>query len=104
MTSKERVYTRLAGKPVDKIPNMNIFMHIVAREAGVAYREYVQDYRNLVAVILICAEKYGVDAVNAISDPMREASAFGEGLAPPPPARCLTQKHLLLSIVLILGR
>ncbi|MDR0584382.1 MAG: uroporphyrinogen decarboxylase family protein [Treponema sp.] len=77
MTPRERLYARLAGKPVDKIPNMNIFMFIVAREAGVSYSEYVQNYRKLVEGNLICAEKYGVDSVGAISDPMRETAAFG---------------------------
>ena len=62
---------------MDKIPNMNIFMFIVAREAGVSYSEYVRDYRKLVEGNLICAEKYGLDSVSVISDPMREAAAFG---------------------------
>jgi uroporphyrinogen decarboxylase len=56
---------------------MNIFMAVVAREAGVSYREYVTDYRKLVEGNLICAEKYGVDSLSVISDPMRETSAFG---------------------------
>ena len=77
MTSLERVNARLSGKPVDKIPNMNIFMSIIAREAGVSYSRYAQDYRKLVEGNLICAEKFGLDSVSAISDPMREASAFG---------------------------
>ena len=77
MTSLERLNTRLAGKPVDKIPNMNIFMHITAREAGVSYSEYVQDYRKLVEGNVICAEKYGLDSFCAISDPVRETAAFG---------------------------
>ncbi|MCL2126958.1 MAG: uroporphyrinogen decarboxylase family protein [Treponema sp.] len=77
MTSLERLNARLAGKPVDKIPNMNIFMSIVAREAGASYGEYVQNYRKLAEGNMICAEKYGLDSVSAISDPMREAAAFG---------------------------
>ena len=77
MTSLERLDARLAGKPVDKIPNMNIFMSIVAREAGVSYSEYAKDYRKLVEGNIICAQKYGLDSVSAISDPMREAAAFG---------------------------
>ncbi|MDR0403926.1 MAG: uroporphyrinogen decarboxylase family protein [Treponema sp.] len=77
MTARERLDARLAGKPVDKIPNMNIFMAVVAREAGVSYREYVSDYRKLVEGNLVCAEKYGVDSLSVISDPMREAAAFG---------------------------
>ena len=77
MTSKERVYSRLERIDVDKIPNLNIFMGLVAKEAGVGYGEYASDYRKLVEGNLICSEKYGVDAVSVISDPMREASAFG---------------------------
>ncbi|MDR3338240.1 MAG: uroporphyrinogen decarboxylase family protein [Treponema sp.] len=83
MTSIERLNARLAGKPVDKIPNMNIFMTIIAREAGASYREYVQNYQKLVEGNLICIEKYGVDSVSVISDPMREASAFGAELVFP---------------------
>jgi MtaA/CmuA family methyltransferase len=83
MTSLERLNSRMAGKPVDKIPNMNIFMSIIAREAGVPYREYVQNYQKLVEGNLICAEKYGLDSVCAISDPMREAAAFGEKIVFP---------------------
>ena len=77
MTSLERLNARLAGKPVDKIPNMNIFMAIIAKEAGVSYSEYVQNYRKLVEGNLICAEKYGLDSISVISDPMRETAAFG---------------------------
>lgn len=77
MTSLERLNVRLAGKPVDKIPNMNLFMHIIAREAGVSYSEYVQNYRKLAEGNLICAEKYGLDTLCAISDPVRETAAFG---------------------------
>lgn len=83
MTPLERLNARLAGKPVDKIPNMNIVMAVVAREAGASYREYVTDYRKLVEGNLICAEKYGLDSVSVISDPMREASAFGANVTLP---------------------
>jgi len=77
MTSLERVHARLQGKPVDKIPNLNIVMALAAKNANVSYREYVLDYRYLVEGNLRCIEKFGIDAVSAISDPMREASAFG---------------------------
>ena len=77
MNSYERFYARLNGQTVDKIPNLNIAMTLVAKCAGVSYREYAQDYRKLVEGNLICAERFGFDAVSAISDPMREASAFG---------------------------
>ena len=77
MTSLERINNRLEGKQVDKVPNMNIVMAIAAREAGVSYREFVTDYRKLAQGSLACAEKYGLDSVGVISDPMREAAAFG---------------------------
>jgi len=80
MTSKERLYARMAGKSVDKIPNMNIVMGLVAKMAGATYREYVQDYRKLVDGNLICAERFGFDSVGVISDPMRETSAYGTNL------------------------
>jgi MtaA/CmuA family methyltransferase len=53
---------RLSGIPVTKMKILNYM------------------FTGLFAGNLICAEKYGVDTVSAISDPMREASAFGEGL------------------------
>ncbi|MDR2471411.1 MAG: uroporphyrinogen decarboxylase, partial [Treponema sp.] len=77
MTPLERLNARLAGKPVDKIPNMNIVMALAAREAGVSYREFASDYRALVRGSIACAEKYGLDSVGVISDPMRETAAFG---------------------------
>jgi len=83
MTPRERLYARLQGKPADKIPNMNIAMGLVAKAAGVTYSEYVQDYRKLVDGNLICAERFGFDSVSVISDPMREASAFGASLVYP---------------------
>jgi len=83
MTSRERLYARLEGKPVDKIPNMNIAMALVAKMAGVTYSEYVQDYRKLVEGNLICAERFGFDSVSVISDPMCEASAYGTNVVFP---------------------
>jgi len=80
MTSRERLYARIEGKPVDKIPNMNIAMGLVAKMAGVTYSVYVQDYRKLVEGNLICAERFGFDSVGVISDPMREAAAFGSNV------------------------
>src|SRR5215469_14528815 len=83
MTSLERLNARLAGKPVDKIPNMNIVMAIAAREAKASYREFVTDYRKLVEGSIACAEKYGLDSVGVISDPMRETAAFGAKISFP---------------------
>jgi len=95
MNSRERLYARLEGKPVDKIPNMNIVMSLVAKMAGVTYREYVQDYRKLVEGNLICAERFGFDSVNVISDSMREASAYGSNLTFPENGAPFASPYLL---------
>lgn len=95
MNSYERVYARLAGKPVDKIPNLNIVMSLVAKQAGATYSEYAQDYRKLTEGNLICVEKFGFDAVSAISDPVREASAFGATVYFPENAVPYTKPYLL---------
>ena len=77
MNSFERVMARLQGKAVDKIPNLNIVMSLVAKQAGVSYKEFVLDYKKLVEGNLRCVEKFGIDAVCAISDPMRETASYG---------------------------
>jgi len=77
MDAKERLYARLEGKPVDKIPNLNIVMGLAAKEAGATYEAYARDFRVLVEGNLRCAEKYGLDLLASMSDPAREATAFG---------------------------
>ena len=80
MTGKERILNLLAGKPVDRIPNMPITMMFAADTLGVSYREYVSDYRKLVEGQILIAETYQADHVSAISDPAREASGYGAGI------------------------
>ena len=77
MNSKERVYARINNRPVDRIPNLNILMFFAAKEIGVSYAEYCQDYRKLVHGNIVCMQKYGIDAVSAISDPVRESADMG---------------------------
>ncbi len=77
MNKKERLLNRLEGKEVDRIPNLNIIMQLGACERNVPYSEYCRDYRLLCEGNMICAEKYHLDCVTVMSDPMREASAFG---------------------------
>ena len=77
MNSKERVYARIDGQPVDRIPNLNILMFFAAKEIGVSYADYCRDYRKLVHANITCMRKYGIDVVSAISDPMRECADMG---------------------------
>lgn len=77
MNARQRVFSVLAGRQPDRIPNLNIIMQFAARETGVSYSSYCQDYRLLCAGNIACAEKFGLDCVTTMSDPMKEASAFG---------------------------
>lgn len=42
-----RVMNRMAGKAVDRIPNMNILITFSAKYIGVSYDIFVTDYRKL---------------------------------------------------------
>jgi uroporphyrinogen decarboxylase len=77
MNAKQRVFSVLEGKQPDRIPNLNIIMQFAAREIGVPYSVYCKDHVKLVEGNIACAEKYGLDCVTTMSDPMKEASAFG---------------------------
>ena len=77
LTPLERTNRRLAGEPVDRAPNQNILMAFAARHIGSTYDRLAQDYRVLVEGNLRACEAFGIDMVSAISDPLREASAFG---------------------------
>jgi len=77
LTPYERTMRRLAGQPVDRIPNQNILMAFAARYIGSTYDRLAQDYRVLVEGNLRACEAFHIDLVSAISDPWREASAFG---------------------------
>lgn len=77
MNSYERLMGRLEGKKVDRLPNMGLVMFLGAKEAGVSFGDYITNYNYLVEGALRCHEKYGIDMVCAISDPLRETAGFG---------------------------
>lgn len=77
MNSFERYRNRLAGQPVDRIPNFNIFMQRAAHHIGAPLAQYYQDYRVLVEANLAVLNDFHVDIVQAISDPYREAADCG---------------------------
>lgn len=77
MTPKERLLCRLEGKPVDKIPNMNITMQFAAQYIGVKYGDFCRDYRVLVEAQKKAAEDFGIDMMSTLSDPYRETFDFG---------------------------
>ncbi|MBT3318981.1 MAG: uroporphyrinogen decarboxylase [Clostridia bacterium] len=77
MTSRERFFKRLKSEPVDRVPNLNIIMMFSAKMAGVPYSEYCTDYKKLVEADITVSEKFGIDLLSVISDPMREVELFG---------------------------
>ena len=81
MTPKERVFARLAGKTVDRIPNFNILMAFAARYIGRPMDEFCTDYRVLTEANLRCAEMFGIDILSTMSDPYRETADFGANIS-----------------------
>ena len=77
MNSYERFSARLAGQPVDRIPNFDIFMIRAAHHIGQPLSRYYLDHRVLVEANLVVAEDFHLDILQAISDPYREAADFG---------------------------
>ncbi len=98
MNSYERLYNRMAGKPVDRVPNLNIVMFLAAKQIGVSYREYVSDYKKLVEGNMVCHEKFGIDCFCAISDPMREAEGLGCEVEMPEDNVPYAKKHLIETV------
>lgn len=77
MTSRDRVFAHLEGRPVDQLPLMPITMMFACDQIGALYREYCTDYRVLVEGQLRTAERFGFDYLNTMSDPAREAADCG---------------------------
>lgn len=77
MNGHERMKAMLEGRPIDQLPLTPITMMFAADQVGIPYGEYARDYRKLVEAQLHTAEKFGFDAVMAISDPAREAHDLG---------------------------
>lgn len=77
MTSFERLLKRMKGEEVDKIPNFNIYMTFASKFIKQPLNKYYLEHKTLVEANLAMVENFGVDIVQAISDPYREAYDFG---------------------------
>jgi uroporphyrinogen decarboxylase len=77
MTPKERIYAIIKGKPYDRPAVTPILMSWAAGFIGHCYRDYYLDGDVLVEAQLAVAGSFNLDQVSAISDPWREASAYG---------------------------
>lgn len=77
MTPKERVFRRLRGESVDRLPNLSIIMQFATNYCGHKYGDFCGDYKVLVDAMLRTTREFGMDAVTTLSDPFREAADFG---------------------------
>jgi len=77
MTPKERVHAILRGDTCDRPAVTPIFMAWAAHFIGRTYRDYYLDGDVLVEAQLAVTKAFHLDQVSAISDPWREASAYG---------------------------
>ena len=84
MTPKERIYAILNGDSYDRPAVTPIFMAWAANFIGRTYRDYYLDGDVLVEAQLAVAKAFNLDQVSAISDPWREASAYGMEFEYPP--------------------
>jgi MtaA/CmuA family methyltransferase len=77
MTPKERVYAILNGQSYDRPAVTPIFMAWAANFIGHTYRDFYLDGDVLARAQLAVTKAFNVDQISAISDPWREASAYG---------------------------
>ena len=77
MNSLDRLQALLAGQPVDRTPNFDIFMTLAAHTIGAPLSRYYLDYRVLVQANLAVLQTYHLDIVQTLSDPYREAADCG---------------------------
>ena len=84
MTPKERIYATIKGEPCDRPSVTPIFMAWSANFVGRTYRDYYLDGDVLVDAQLAVTRAFNIDQISAISDPWREASAYGMEFDYPP--------------------
>lgn len=77
MNASERLRARLRGLPVDRVPNFDIVMAYAARHIGRPLSAFYLDARVLAEANLRTREHLGIDVLQAISDPYREAADLG---------------------------
>lgn len=99
MNSFERFTARLAGQPVDRVPNFDILMTRAAHHIRQPLSRYYLDYHVLVDANLAVVADFGVDILQAISDPYREAADFGLKVEFPPDNLPLNHEPLIVDPV-----
>jgi MtaA/CmuA family methyltransferase len=73
----ERFHATMNGVECDILPRMPILMAVKARYVGTDYRTFATDYGVKADANIRCAESFGIDVVDVMSDPYCEAEGFG---------------------------
>jgi len=84
MTPKERINAILKGDSYDRPAVTPIFMAWASHFIGHTYRDYYLDGDILAEAQLAVTRAFNLDQTSAISDPWREASAYGMEFDYPP--------------------
>ncbi len=84
MTPKERLHAIIRGDSYDRPAVTPIFMAWAANFIGHTYCDYYLDGDVLVKAQLSVTKAFNLDQASAISDPWREASAYGMEFEYPP--------------------
>ncbi len=84
MTPKERIHATIKGDSCDRPAVTPILMAWAANFIGHTYRDYYLERDVLVKAQLSVTKAFNLDQASAISDPWREASAYGMEFEYPP--------------------
>ncbi|MHC4558818.1 MAG: uroporphyrinogen decarboxylase family protein [Planctomycetota bacterium] len=84
MTPKERIHAIINGDSYDRPAITPILMAWAANFIGQTYRDYYLDGDVLVEAQLAVTRAFNLDQISSISDPWREASAYGMEFEYPP--------------------
>ena len=95
MTSKERYISAVTGREHDRVPVTPIVMAWAAHHVGRTYRDFYLDGDVMVEANLAMVRDFGFDQVSVISDPWREACAYGMEFDYPPEGVGIPKSRLL---------
>lgn len=77
MDALERLSGTLAGQAPERVLNFDLMMTFAAHHIARPLSEYYLDYRTLTRANYAVVADFGIDIVQAISDPYREAADLG---------------------------
>jgi MtaA/CmuA family methyltransferase len=95
MNSLQRTIDFINNHKVDRVPFHPIVMRFTAKYAGVNYRDFCLDPETKCSANIKCANDFGYDWVNVMSDPYAEAEAYGVKVEYPLNSLPLAKKYPL---------